>query len=310
MTENKASSDTLGARLQGTDIVVAPGVYDALSALLVQQAGFETAYLSGASLAYTRFGRPDIGLIGMREVADAVTTIRERIDIDLIVDGDTGYGNALNVIRTVREFERAGATAIQLEDQDLPKRCGHLAGKSLVSADEMVGKLKAAVDTRRDADTVIIARTDAIAVEGYAAALDRAERYHEAGADVLFIEAPENREQMIDMNQRFSGRAPLLANMVEGGKTPVTGADDLQALGYSIVIFPGGTVRAVSFVMQEYMAHLRETGSTAQWRNRMFDFNGFNALIGTPEMLAKGEAYDAAHMAGEHTEKNAEKTSG
>jgi len=297
MAESKASPQALGARLAAPEIVVAPGVYDALSALLVQQAGFDTAYLSGASLAYTRFGRPDIGLIGMREVADTVTAIRERIDIDLVVDADTGYGNALNVIRTVREFERAGATAIQLEDQDLPKRCGHLAGKSLVSANEMVGKLKAAVDTRRDGDTVILARTDAIAVEGYEAAIERAERYLEAGADVLFIEAPENREQMVDMNRRFAGRAPLLANMVEGGKTPVSGADDLQSLGYSIVIFPGGTVRAVSFVMQEYMAHLRETGSTAQWRNRMFDFNGFNALIGTPEMLAKGQAYDATSMA-------------
>jgi 2-methylisocitrate lyase-like PEP mutase family enzyme len=303
MAGNKPLPNKLSNRLGSAEIVVAPGVYDALSALLVQQAGFETAYLSGASLAYTRFGRPDIGLIGMREVADTITAIRERIDIDLVVDGDTGYGNALNVIRTVREFERAGATAIQLEDQDLPKRCGHLAGKSLVSADEMVGKLKAAVDTRRDSDTVIIARTDAIAVEGYAAALDRAERYHEAGADVLFIEAPEGRDQMIAMNKQFSGRAPLLANMVEGGKTPVSGADDLQGLGYSIVIFPGGTVRAVSFVMQEYMADLRRSGSTAQWRNRMFDFNGFNALIGTPEMLAKGEAYDAAHMAAESQEK-------
>lgn len=296
MAQGTTSTASLRARLGSDDIVVAPGVYDALSGLLVQQAGFETAYLSGASLAYTRFGRPDIGLIGMREVADTVTIIRERIDIDLIVDGDTGYGNALNVIRTVREFERAGATAIQLEDQDLPKRCGHLAGKSLVSGDEMVGKLKAAVDTRRDSGTVIIARTDAIAVEGFEAALDRAEWYREAGADVLFIEAPENREQMIAMNTRFRGRAPLLANMVEGGKTPVSGADDLQSLGYSLVIFPGGTVRAVSFVMQEYMANLRETGSTDRWRNRMFDFTGFNAVIGTPEMLSRGESYDASQM--------------
>jgi 2-methylisocitrate lyase-like PEP mutase family enzyme len=297
MAEIQARPNGLGVRLGGDNIVVAPGVYDALSALIVQQAGFETAYLSGASLAYTRFGRPDIGLIGMREVADTITMIRERIDIDLIVDGDTGYGNALNVIRTVREFERAGATAIQLEDQDLPKRCGHLAGKSLVSSDEMVGKLKAAVDTRHDVNTVIVARTDAIAVEGFEAALDRAERYHEAGADVLFIEAPEDRDQMIVMNQQFRGRVPLLANMVEGGRTPVFGADDLQSIGYSLVIFPGGTVRAISFVMREYMANLRETGSTAAWRDRMFDFTGFNGLIGTPEMLAKGERYAPKHMA-------------
>ena len=283
--------NNLKTRLAGDKITVAPGIYDALSGLLVEQGGFSTAYLSGASLAYTRFGRPDIGLIGMREVADTVTVIRERIDIELVVDGDTGYGNALNVMRTVKEFERAGASAIQLEDQDLPKRCGHLNGKTLVSASEMVGKLKAAVDTRVDQDTLIIARTDAIAVEGFECALERAEKYLEAGADILFVEAPENRDQMEKMNFQFSGRVPLLANMVEGGKTPISGADDLEELGYSIVIFPGGTVRAVSFAMQEYMGQLKKTGSTDLWRNRMFDFRGFNDLIGTPEMLAKGERY-------------------
>ena len=283
--------NNLKTRLAGDKITVAPGIYDALSGLLVEQAGFSTAYLSGASLAYTRFGRPDIGLIGMREVADTVTVIRERIDIELVVDGDTGYGNALNVMRTVKEFERAGASAIQLEDQDLPKRCGHLNGKTLVSASEMIGKLKAAVDTRVDQDTLIIARTDAIAVEGFECALERAEKYLEAGADVLFVEAPENRDQMEKMNFQFSGRVPLLANMVEGGKTPISGADDLEELGYSLVIFPGGTVRAVSFAMQEYMGQLKKTGSTDLWRNRMFDFRGFNDLIGTPEMLAKGERY-------------------
>ena len=283
--------NNLKTRLAGDKITVAPGIYDALSGLLVEQAGFSTAYLSGASLAYTRFGRPDIGLIGMREVADTVTVIRERIDIELVVDGDTGYGNALNVMRTVKEFERAGASAIQLEDQDLPKRCGHLNGKTLVSASEMVGKLKAAVDTRVDQDTLIVARTDAIAVEGFECALERAEKYLEAGADILFVEAPENRDQMEKMNFQFSGRVPLLANMVEGGKTPISGADDLEELGYSIVIFPGGTVRAVSFAMQEYMGQLKKTGSTDLWRNRMFDFPGFNDLIGTPEMLAKGERY-------------------
>ena len=248
--------NNLKTRLAGDKITVAPGIYDALSGLLVEQAGFSTAYLSGASLAYTRFGRPDIGLIGMREVADTVTVIRERIDIELVVDGDTGYGNALNVMRTVKEFERAGASAIQLEDQDLPKRCGHLNGKTLVSASEMVGKLKAAVDTRVDQDTLIIARTDAIAVEGFECALERAEKYLEAGADVLFVEAPENRDQMEKMNFQFSGRVPLLANMVEGGKTPISGADDLEELGYSIVIFPGGTVRAVSFAMQLSLIHI------------------------------------------------------
>ncbi|MBM86413.1 MAG: carboxyvinyl-carboxyphosphonate phosphorylmutase [Rhodospirillaceae bacterium] len=298
VTGRQLRDETLGERLANVTIEVAPGVFDALSALMVEQAGFQTAYLSGASLAYTRYGRPDIGLIGMREVADTVTLIRERIDIDLVVDGDTGYGNALNVIRTIREFERAGATAIQLEDQDLPKRCGHLTGKSLISSDEMVGKLKAAVDTRRDASTLILARTDAIAVEGFDAALDRAESYREAGADVLFVEAPEDRGQMIAMNERFRGVAPLLANMVEGGRTPVSSADDLQQLGYSMVIFPGGTVRAIAFSMQEYLGDLITSGSTAAWRNRMFDFRELNALIGTPDMLATGERYDAARICG------------
>lgn len=297
-TESRQQCGTLGERLASEAIDVAPGIFDALSALMVQQAGFRTAYVSGASLAYTRYGRPDIGLIGMREVADTVTLIRERIDIDLVVDGDNGYGNALNVIRTVREFERAGATAIQLEDQGLPKRCGHLAGKSLVSSDEMVGKLKAAVDTRRDVSTLILARTDAIDVEGFDAALDRAERYREVGADVLFIEAPKDRDQMIAMNERFRGVVPLLANMVEGGRTPVLSADDLQRLGYSIVIFPGGTVRAIAFSMHEYLGDLNASGSTATWRDRMFDFRELNELIGTPDMLATGERYDAVRMSG------------
>ena len=155
----------------------------------------------------------------------------------------------------------------------------------------MVGKLKAAVDTRAKNETLIIARTDAIAVEGFESAIERAERYREAGADILFIEAPENRDQMEKMNKQFKNRAPPLANMVEGGKTPVSGADDLEILGYSLVIFPGGTVRAISFVMQEYLANLYKTGSTDLWRNRMFDFKGLNSLIGTPEMLATGDKY-------------------
>ena len=290
---------TLKERLRASvagdsDIVIAPGCYDAFSALMVERGGFDCAYLSGASLAYTRYGRPDIGLVGMREVADAVTAITERIEIPIVVDGDTGYGNALNVVRTIREFERAGAAGIQLEDQDLPKRCGHLAGKRLVSASEMVGKLKAAVDTRSTEDTLIYARTDAIAVEGFEAALDRADRYLEAGADVLFIEAPETPEQMQAIAARFGGRVPLMANMVEGGKTPIRSAPDLQSAGFSFVIFPGGTVRALAVVLRDYFASLKAHGTTDPWRDRMLDFKEFNAVIGTPEMLALGGKYDPA----------------
>ncbi|MCX7151580.1 MAG: isocitrate lyase/PEP mutase family protein, partial [Proteobacteria bacterium] len=211
---------TLRQRLTQPGLVLAPGVYDALSALLVEQAGFEAAYLSGASIAYTRLGRPDIGLVSASEVANVVENIRERTALPLIVDADTGFGNALNVMRTVKTFERAGASALQLEDQTLPKRCGYLDGKTLVTTDEMTGKIRAALDARANSDTLIIARTDAVAVEGLEAALERAERYLEAGADVLFIEALRDAGQMQQALSRFAGRAPLLANMVEGGKTP------------------------------------------------------------------------------------------
>ena len=282
--------NNLKQRLSDDKITVAPGIYDALSGLLVEQAGFSTAYLSGASLAYTRFGRPDIGLIGMREVADTVTVIRERIDIELVVDGDTGYGNALNVIRTVKEFERAGASAIQLEDQDLPKRCGHLNGKSLVSDMEMVGKLKAAVDTRLDENTLIIARTDAIAVEGFDSALDRAERYLEAGADVLFIEAPENRSQMEKMNVQFKARSTA-GQYGRGWKNTGIRCRRPGKTWLFNCYFSRRHSAGCFFCYARIHGPIKKTGSTDLWRNRMFDFRGFNDLIGTPEMLATGERY-------------------
>jgi 2-methylisocitrate lyase-like PEP mutase family enzyme len=289
----------LARRLATPGLVLAPGVYDALSAALVEQAGFEAAYLSGASIAYTRFARPDIGLVGMSEVAEIIGAIRERVALPLIVDADTGYGNALNVQRTVVAFERAGASAIQLEDQTLPKRCGHLAGKTLVSPGEMVGKIKAALDARRDAGTLIVARTDAIAVEGLAPALDRAERYRAAGADVLFVEAPRTRDEMRAVVSHFAARVPLLANMVEGGKTPILPAAELDALGFKIAIFPGGTVRAVARLLQDYLASLHTHGTTQPFAPRMLDFDGLNRLIGTPEMMERGRSYDAERFEAE-----------
>ena len=185
----------LKARLGDERILLAPGIYDALTGLVAERAGAEAVYLSGASIAYTRFGRPDIGLVTMTEVGEVIAAIRDRISLPLIVDADTGFGNALNVQRTVRMFERFGADMIQLEDQTLPKRCGHLAGKTLVGTGEMVGKIKAALDARSADTTLIMARTDAIAVEGIEAALDRADAYLEAGADVLFVEAPQTDAQ-------------------------------------------------------------------------------------------------------------------
>ena len=272
--------------------VLAPGVYDALSALVAEQAGFGALYLSGASIAYTRLGRSDIGLTTYTEVEDTLARIAERVSAAVIVDADTGFGNALNTQRTVRGFERAGAAMIQLEDQTFPKRCGHLDGKSVIPAAEMRGKLRAAVDARVHASTLILARTDALASEGLEAALDRAESYLEAGADALFIEALRTPEQMRAACDRFAARVPLLANMVEGGKTPVQGADELAALGFRIVIFPGGTARAVAHTLQGYYASLRQHGTTAPWKDGMLDFDGLNDVIGTPGLLEQGRRYE------------------
>ncbi len=283
---------SLRARLAAPEILLAPGVFDALTALIAQQAGAQAVYLSGASIAYTRFGRPDIGLVAMSEVADTVATVRDRVDLPIIVDADNGFGNALNVQRTVRVFERMGANALQIEDQTLPKRCGHLDGKSLISAAEMAGKIAAACDARASDETLIIARTDAISVEGFGAALDRAERYVGAGADVLFVEAPQSLDQMREISERFRGRVPLMANMVEGGKTPALTAPELQELGFSLVIFPGGIVRALAAAAGDYYGNLIASGSNAAFRDRMFDFDALNRVIGTPEMLDLGRTYE------------------
>jgi len=272
-------------------ILLAPGVYDALTASLAEAAGFRALYLSGAAVAYTRLGRPDIGLTSVTEMAETLSLIRDRVATPIIVDADTGFGNALNAQRTMRLYERAGANALQLEDQSYPKRCGHLSDKALVSTEEMSGKIRAMVDARHDEETLVIARTDAVAVEGLEAALDRAERYLEAGADILFIEAPQSEAQMHAITARFRGRVPLLANMVEGGDTPLKSAGELEALGYSIVIFPGGIVRALACTAEAYYQSLARTGSNAAFRDRMFDFSALNARLGTAEMLLLGKSY-------------------
>ncbi|MFU8863237.1 MAG: isocitrate lyase/PEP mutase family protein [Rhodobacterales bacterium] len=283
---------TLRDRLSAPDILIAPGVYDGLTATLAEQAGFEALYLSGAAVAYTRLGRPDIGLTSVSEMADTMALVRDRTALPVIIDADTGFGNALNAQRTMRLYERAGASALQVEDQTYPKRCGHLADKSLISMAEMSGKIAAMADARANDDTLIIARTDAIAVEGFTAAMDRAEAYVTAGADILFIEAPRTGDELAAVAQTFKGRVPLLANMVEGGHTPITSATDLQALGFDIVIFPGGIVRALARTAQDYYASLRAHGSNTPFSDRMFDFDGLNARIGTPEMLATGQRFD------------------
>jgi 2-methylisocitrate lyase-like PEP mutase family enzyme len=283
---------TLKQRLQQPEALLAPGVYDAFSALIAQQAGFEALYLSGASIAYTLLGRSDIGLTTSSEVANTLAHITDRVRLPVIVDADTGFGNALNTQRTVREFERAGAAMIQLEDQTFPKRCGHLDGKGVIPLAEMEGKLRAALDARHSPDTLILARTDAVAVEGFDAALERAERYLACGVDALFIEAVRTPEQMDTACAQFAPRIPMLANMVEGGKTPVQSAQALGQRGYKIVIFPGGTARAVAHTLQGYYASLHQHQTTLPWQSQMLDFDGLNAVLGTPELLAQGAKYD------------------
>ena len=282
---------TLRNRLGEKKILVVPGVYDAFGAIMAERAGFEALYLSGASIAYTKLGSPDIGLITLNELESVVGNVCERSALPIIVDADTGFGNALNVQRTIKLLERAGAAAIQIEDQSLPKRCGHLDGKTLVNAVEMNGKIKAALDARSNNDTVIIARTDAIGVEGYDLAMERSAGFIESGADILFIEAFQNVKQIAGAVEQFGDKIPLLVNMVEGGKTPMLPAAELETMGFSVVIFPGGLVRAIAHTAEQYFASLNEMGSTRDYQNRMFNFEELNELLGTNRILDTGKQY-------------------
>jgi 2-methylisocitrate lyase-like PEP mutase family enzyme len=266
-----------------------PGVWDGLSIRLVEQAGFPAAFLSGGALSMARHGRPDVGLVTLAELATTVSVIREVSDLPMIVDADTGFGNALNAQRTMRMLESAGATAIQLEDQSFPKRCGHMAGKSVVPAREYIGKLKAVLDARR-ADTLVIARTDARSVEGFEATLDRAHLYVEAGADLLFVEGPQTREEMEIISSRFADRLPLVHNLVEGGMTPLHSANELTALGYAIALHP--LLMLHGFIRQApaLLAQLQATGSTAGLD--IADLNEFNRLLGTTAILDAAKGYE------------------
>lgn len=277
----------LRERLERSDIVLAPGVHDALAARIAERAGFEAVYYTGAGFAYTHLGAPDLGLVTLTETVWRVGAITEAISIPVIADGDTGYGNALNVGRTIREFERAGAAAIQIEDQTFPKRCGHLTGKTVISPEEMIGKIKAAVDARQTG-MLIIARTDAREVEGFAAALERALRYKDAGADVLFVEAPQTRDELATIPTRVT---PVMANMVEGGATPVLPAKDLQTMGYRLVIFPGAAVRVSAMAMTRLMNVLKEQGTTEALRDQMLSFTELNDLLGLPDYKQREDRY-------------------
>jgi 2-methylisocitrate lyase-like PEP mutase family enzyme len=274
--------------LKGETIVVAPGVYDGLSARLARRAGFSAVYATGGGIARS-MGYPDLGLLGVTEVVDRLAGIVEHAGVPVIADADTGYGNALNTRRAVREFERAGVAALHLEDQTFPKRCGHLDDKTVVPIVEMTQKLRAARDAAADADLVLIARTDAIAVEGLDAAIERAQAYAEAGADVIFVEAPTTEAQIETIARRVPG--PKLINMFEGGKTPLVPLARLEALGYRIVIIPSDLQRAAIRAMQDTLAAIKRDGNSRAVAERMTTFTEREAIVGTPEYLRLDERY-------------------
>lgn len=272
--------------------LLAPGVYDGLTARLVEQAGFEAAYMSGFGTAASLLGRPDIGLLTQTEMTDNARRIVQAVDVPLIADADTGYGNALNVVRTVRDYEQAGVAALQLEDQVSPKRCGHMSGKAVIEAEEAVAKIRAAVAARTDPDLVIIARTDAAAVHGLDAAIDRAKRFADAGADVLFVEAPRTRADIETVAEQLADHT-LLFNWVEGGRSEGVEVRFLAELGYRLVIFPVSTLLAATSSMRRLLGALREDGSTDSLSGEMETFDGFLDIIGLPGIRADEQRFSS-----------------
>jgi 2,3-dimethylmalate lyase len=280
----------LRALLARPGCLVAPGVADAFAARLVKLEGFEAIYMTGFGTSLTRLGMPDVGLLTATEMIDNASRIADASGLPLIADADTGYGNPINTMRTIRDYEKAGVAGVHIEDQAWPKRCGHLAGKRVIPTAEMVAKIKAACDARRDKDFVIITRTDAIAIEGLESALERGERYREAGADVLFIEAPVGREQVEVVAKRFTG-VPLLYNMAASGKTPDLPADELGKLGFKVAIYPNWVLLAAIPAMQNLLRELKNTGSIAHMRDKVANFKQFTEIAGLPEIQTLEEKY-------------------
>ena len=269
---------------QEKGIVIAPGAYDAISAIMIEKAGFRSIYVGGASTSYSTLGKPDLGFVGLEGMTRQISRIHDVSQLPLICDADTGYGNELNVAFTVRAYEAAGASAIQIEDQVTPKRCGHLSGKEVIPPEEMEIKVKAAVRARRNA--LIIARTDALAINGIGDAIERANRYLEAGADLAFVESPRTREELHQIGREVKGLK--MANMVEGGKTPLTPARDLMEMGFSLVIYPGAPIRAALMGIQRMLGTLLREGSTAGYLENMVDFGSLQKILGTEEILKGG----------------------
>ena len=292
LTRRPGGAARLRALLDSGQTILAPGAFDPLAARLVEEAGFPAVYMTGFGTAAALIGRPDVGLLTMTEMVDNAARIAACVDIPVIADADTGYGNPLNVIRTVGAFEAAGVAGIHLEDQVAPKKCGHLEGKLVIPAAEMAAKIRAAADARAQPDFVIIARTDARAVEGLEQALERARRYREAGADALFIEAVATEEEAREVARAFPD-VPLLFNWAEGGKTPPIGLDRLTELGYRIVIFPIGTLLAATAGMRRILREIAEAGTPAAVLHELPTFGQFVDFIGLPQVLQIEQRYAA-----------------
>lgn len=275
--------------LNDKEILVAPGAHDALTARVIEKSGFKAVYMTGYGQAASVLGKPDIGLLSMTEMLDRARKFTSAVDVPVIADGDTGFGNAITVMRTVEEYEAAGVAAIQLEDQVAPKRCGHMLGRKVVSLEEMVGKIEAAKAARKDPDFVIIARTDARTVFGIDEAIRRAKAYEAAGADVIFVESVENEEEMKRVNEEL--KVPTLANMVEGGRTPLLTNKELEDLGYNLVIYPTASTYVVAKAMFELMDALKADGTTAKSIDKMITFPEFNDLVGLGEYAKLEEKF-------------------
>ncbi|MCB2193450.1 MAG: oxaloacetate decarboxylase [Deltaproteobacteria bacterium] len=264
------------------EILVLPVVPDALCARIARQVGFSAVIVGGYSNSAHLLGKPDVNLLTLTEMAEAVGRIADASDLPVMADGDTGYGNVTNVARTVRLYEKAGAAALFLEDQVSPKRCGHMSGKRIIPTEDMLAKLGAALDARQDPDFMIMARTDAIAVEGFEAALERANRFIEAGADMIFVEAPENLEQMRRIAQEV--QAPTMANMLLGGKTPMLPASELEDMGFAMVAHATACTYAIAKTVRDLLGHLLKEGTVAGMEDRLIEFEEFNQLVGLPEI--------------------------
>lgn len=284
LKESSSPGASLRRLIARSEPLLAPGAFDSLSARLVEEAGFEAVYMTGFGASASVLGRPDVGLLTMTEMVDHARQIVEAVaPLPVIADADTGYGNAINVIRSVQQYELAGVGGIHIEDQLAPKKCGHMSGKVLISADEMEGKIKSAVAARRDPDFVIIARTDARAVEGLDSAIERAKRYRDCGADILFVEAPEDSHEIEKVAKTFEG-FPLVFNWAEGGKTPPLNYHQIKDLGFSIIIFPVGTLLSATQAMRIVLKSIKAIGTPLDVMNMMVPFGEFLDFIGLPEI--------------------------